>query len=173
MAAPKISTFGDGTPYVPANGWAEVLAWLIDFAVFVLSVATGLVVLIVIDQGRPPEQQLTDGVLILAAIALLFLVPLLYGGLWFRGGRALGGVITGTRVVRARDGGRIGARAPWAMVARTILLPLLVAAVVVGGGVGGPGGKPSRTGIDVKRTRRLHEEGYPLTPRDAPQARPS
>jgi hypothetical protein len=86
---------------------------------------------------------------------------------WYRDGRALGAVCTGTRLVRTRDGGRIGAQGPWAMLVRNILLPLLVAALVFCGGT--VGGELPRTSIDVARTRRLQEEGYPLTPRDASQ----
>lgn len=167
MAAAKIQTFGNGTPYVPARDWAAFLAWLIDFTVFVLGFAVAFVVMAVIDQARPEARQLDDGTLVIIMLVLLIVVPLMYG-LWFRDGRALGGVLTGTRLVRTRDGGRIGAKGPWAMLVRTVLLPLLVAAVVVGGV--GPGGELPRTCIDVARTRRLQEEGYPLTPRPVPPA---
>jgi hypothetical protein len=165
--ASKIRTFGNGTPYMPAGGWAALFAWLIDFVVFVLGFAFAFVVLAGIDQARPEAQQLDSGTLVVVLLVLLFATPLVYG-LWFRDGRALGGVCTGTRLVRTRDGGRIGAKGPWAMLVRTILLPLLIAAVVTGGGLG-PGGEPPRTSIDVARTRRLQGEGYPLTPRDATQ----
>lgn len=165
MAAPKIQTFGNGTPYVPAGGWALMFTWLIDFVVFVLGFAFAFVVFVVVDQSRPEAQQISDGGAVIIALVLLFAVPLVYG-LWYRNGRALGALCTGTRLVRTRDGGRIGAKGPWAMLVRTILLPLLIAAVVLGGGLG-PGGELPRTSIDVARTRRLHAEGYPLTPRDA------
>ncbi|MDN3239606.1 RDD family protein [Glycomyces tritici] len=167
MAASKIQTFGNGTPYIPAGGWASLFAWLIDFVVFVLGFAFAFVAFVIVDQSRPETQQISDGGAVIIALVLLFAVPLVYG-LWFRNGRALGGACTGTRLVRNRDGGRIGAKGPWAMLVRTILLPLLVAAVVTGGGLG-PGGEPARTSIDVARTRRLQEEGYPLTPRDPSQ----
>jgi hypothetical protein len=167
MAASEIQTFGDGTPYVPARDWAAFLAWLIDFTVFVLGFAVAFVVMAVIDQARPEAQQFDDGTLVVVALVLLIAVPLILG-LWFGNGRALGGVLTGTGLVRTRDGGRIGAKGPWVMLVRTILLPLLVAAVVFSGV--GPGGRLPRTCIDVARTRRLQEEGHPLTPREARQA---
>lgn len=152
MAAPKIEAFADGTRYIRAGEWARAFAWLIDFVVFVLAVLVGVVVLSLVDRSA----DLDNGTLALAMLALLFVVPLLYG-LCYTNGRALGGVLTGTRLVRARDGGRIGAKGPWAMTVRTILLPLLVLAVVFGGGYAD--GSLARISIDEARTRALRTEG--------------
>ncbi|GAB4004479.1 hypothetical protein GCM10029992_49590 [Glycomyces albus] len=150
MAAPEIKTFGNGVRYVPAGGWAQCFAWLIDFTVFVLGVLAGVVTLALVDRSRP----LGGGVIALGMVALLFAVPLLYG-LFYTNGRALGALVTGTRLVRIRDGGRIGAAGPWAMVVRTILLPLLILAALSGGGT--TEGTVRRVSIDVARSRRLTE----------------
>jgi len=150
MAAGKIETFGDGTPFVPAGELRRFFAWVIDFLVYVFGFAVGFVVLAVVDRAR----DFSDDVLAISAISLLFVVPLLYG-LFYTNGRGLGAVVTGTQLVRHADGSRIGAKGPWAMLVRTVLLPLLIIAVVVGGG--GPGGSPARTNIDVARTRGLRD----------------
>lgn len=158
MATREIRTFGNGARYVPAGGWAQCFAWLIDFTVFVLGFLAGFVTLALIDRSRP----LSGGAILLGAVVLLFAVPLLYG-LFFTNGRALGAVIAGTRLVRIRDGGRIGAAGPWAMVVRTILFPLFGAMLLIGalGGGGMPTGEASwirRVSIDVARTRRLYAD---------------
>ncbi|GAB1509079.1 RDD family protein [Actinophytocola sp. KF-1] len=121
-----MSHFADGTPFARAGDGRRFAAWLIDFVVFVLLYAVAFVALALVDRARP----LDDDVVTVIALALLFVVPLLYG-LFFAGGRALGGVLTGTRLVRARDGRRPGWQGPWVMLVRTILLPLLIVAVVV------------------------------------------
>lgn len=157
MAVRKTEAFADGTRYVRAGEWARLLAWFIDFTVFVLGVAVGFVVLAVVDRS----QDLGDEVLLVGVLALLFAVPPLYG-LCYSGGRALGALLTGTRLVRARDGGRIGAKGPWAMTVRTVLLPLLIIAVVFGGGYAD--GSLARISIDVARTRQVRETGS-LSPR--------
>jgi hypothetical protein len=151
MAAPKIETFGNGTPYVRAGGWAGFFAWLVDATVFVLGLAAGIVALSLADRSLG----LGGGVIALGALALLFVVPLLYG-LCYRNGRALGALWTGTRLVRVSDGGRIGAKGPWAMLVRTVFLPAVIIGALTGGGT--TPGTLQRISIDVKRTRRLHAE---------------
>lgn len=148
MAAGKIETFGDGTPYVPAGDLRSFFAWLIDFVVYVFGFAVGFVALAVVDLNR----DLDANVITISALSLLVVVPVLYG-LFYTNGRALGAVCTGTRLVRHRDGSRIGAKGPWAMLVRTFLLPLLIAAVVIGGV--GPSGTQVRVNINVARTREL------------------
>ncbi|UJW30310.1 RDD family protein [Saccharothrix sp. AJ9571] len=154
-AVPKrLKTFGDGTPYVEAGFWRTFLAWLVDIAVSLLCAGVGVVVLALVDRTA----NLGGGVLVLCMVAILVLVPLLYGGLCYRGGRALGAVLAGTRLVRVADGGRLGAKAPWAMLIRTILLPLLVFALIAavfGGSGGAPGGSTIRVSVDVRATARL------------------
>lgn len=156
MAAEKIEAFENGTYYVPAGGWALLFTWLIDFTAFVLGILAGVVAMVAVDASRP----LSGGAVVLGMVVLLFAVPLLYG-LFYTNGRALGALITGTRLVRCRDGGRIGAKGPWAMVVRTILMPLLFIGIVAGAGTVSGGFK--RVSIDDARTRRLHAE-----PRSAP-----
>ncbi|MBN6038307.1 RDD family protein [Amycolatopsis sp. 195334CR] len=151
MTVPGPSTFEDGKPYVKAGTWRLFLAWLVDFVVFVFGVLAGVVVLSVVDL----KAQLDNGVIALGLVAIMFLVPLLYG-LCYRNGRALGAVLTGTRLVRVADGGRIGGKGPWAMLVRTVLLPLLLVVVIVGaltGGGSAPGGSQVRISVDDRRGR--------------------
>ncbi|MEO3817465.1 RDD family protein [Plantactinospora sp. B24E8] len=151
--ARRLAAFDNGTLYVEAGGGARFLAWLVDFVVFVLAVGVGFVVV----SGVYVAAGLSDGVLVLLLAALLFGVPLLYG-LCYGNGRALGAVLTGTQLVRIRDGGRVGARACWAMLVRTMFMPALLVAVTVGA-AGSPPGSLARTSIDRSATRRLHAAG--------------
>lgn len=148
--------FEGDVPYVPAGEGRRFLAWLVDFVVFVLAYAAGIVALALVDRSRPID----GGVIALIGIGLLFVVPLLYG-LFYTGGRALGGVLTGTRLVRYRDGRRIGAKGPWAMLVRLILLPFGIAMTVFGGGSPPGGSEPPRVVVDLKRTRELRA-GVPV-----------
>lgn len=152
MATRKIETFGDGTPYMAAGAGAGFLAWLIDFVVYLFGFAVGFVAL----AGVLSSEEISGGVVLGILGGLLFGVPVLYGALFYRGGRALGGVMTGTRLVRMADGGRIGAKGPWAMTVRTILLPAMIIGALAGGGVVSVGQK--RVSIDVERTRRMLAE---------------
>ncbi|MCC3764358.1 hypothetical protein K3N28_14930 [Glycomyces sp. TRM65418] len=158
MAGKKIKTFGDGVPYIEPGGGALTFTWLIDFVMFVLLFGVGALIALRIGEAL----DLSNNAVALGVLATLFVTPLVYG-LFYTNGRALGAVCTGTRLVRASDGGRIGAKGPWAMLVRTILLPLLIIAVVVGGGYAD--GSLKRISIDEKRTRALQESGYPATPR--------
>ncbi|WP_197717142.1 RDD family protein [Glycomyces terrestris] len=158
MAAKQVERFGNGVPYVPAGGWAKCLAWLIDAAVFVLGLLAGAAALAAVDASRG----LDGAVIALAMIAWWLVLPLLYG-LCLRNGRALGALWTGTRLVRVSDGGRIGAKGPWAMFVRLILLPAAIIGALTGGGLSD--GTLQRTSIDIARTRRLHAQGHPLPPR--------
>jgi hypothetical protein len=156
--AKRLATFRDGARYVEARTWAQFLAWLVDFVVIVFGVGVGVVVLAGVDRTA----DLDNGTLGLALIAILFLVPLLYGGLCYRNGRALGAVLTGTQLVRFADGGRIGGKAPWAMLVRTILVPLLLIVVIVGALAGGgtaPGGSTVRVSVDPRAIRQLRAAG--------------
>ncbi|QQQ73705.1 RDD family protein [Saccharothrix sp. 6-C] len=150
-AAARVDSFPDGVLHVGAGELRRLLSWLVDFAVCLLAVGVGFVVL----SGLSTAGKIDDGRLVLAAIALLVLVPPLYG-LGYGNGRALGALLTGTRLVRVADGGRIGLKAPWAMTVRTALLPLVIVATVAGGG---PPGSLVRTSIDSRGTRRLHAAG--------------
>lgn len=147
MTAGKIKAFENGARYVEAGGWARTFAWLIDAIVVLFGLLLGVGALAALDDAL----QIGGGMIVLGLLVLLFAVPMLYG-LCYTDGRALGALITGTRLVRLRDGGRIGAKGPWAMVIRTVLLPLLLIAAIIGGTVDG---SFVRTSIDVKRTRDL------------------
>jgi hypothetical protein len=156
--AKRLDTHKDGTFYVSAGGWARLLSWLVDFVVFVLCASGGFVgfVLATRDSG------VSDNVAALTMVGLLVGVPVLYG-LFFGNGRALGAVLTGTRLVRVKNGHRIGVGACWAMLVRTVLFPLLLglllAAVVGGWGSGAPGDL-RRISVDDDATRRLHTAGF-------------
>ncbi|MEU7715314.1 hypothetical protein AB0B03_25635 [Micromonospora chalcea] len=83
-------------------------------------------------------------------------------GLCYGNGRALGALLTGTQLVRAKDGGRIGLKACWAMLVRTLLMPVLVVVLVVTAFSTGSSDAPGslvRTTIDPDATRRLHDAG--------------
>ncbi|HEY1175615.1 MAG TPA: RDD family protein [Phytomonospora sp.] len=152
MAARKIETFRNGVPYIAAGAWAGFFAWLIDFVMYVLGFAVGFVAL----AGVLSSKDVGGGVILGIMGGLLIGVPLLYGALFFRGGRALGGVVTGTRLVRIADGERIGAKGPWAMLVRTILLPMMIIGVLTGGG--NVDATQQRVSIDVVRTHRMRAE---------------
>ena len=151
QAARRLDTFDDGTLYVSAGSVARLLSWLVDFLVFALVACGGFVALIMV---RP---EIADGDAALALLGLLVGVPILYG-LCLVNGRALGGLLTGTRLVRVKNGGRIGWGACWAMLVRTVLFPLLLVIVVTSGSVGA--GNLTRISIDDAETRRLRAAGF-------------
>ncbi|WP_378058006.1 RDD family protein [Actinophytocola glycyrrhizae] len=154
--AKRLGAFRNGVLYVEAGGWARFLAWLVDVIVSVLGMAVGFIVAAGVGQAA----DLGNGTVTLIAIAILFLSPLLYGGLCYRNGRALGAVLTGTRLVRTKDGGRIGGWASWAMLVR-VLFPLLVIGAIIGAlGGGGPvSGGSDRVSVDPRAIRQLHAAG--------------
>lgn len=152
QVAKRVEPFGNGDRYVRAGEWARALAWLVDFLVIALGIGAGFVALALVDL----QLELGDGALTLCLLGLVLGAPPAYG-LFFGNGRALGGVLAGTQLVRLKDGGRLGLRAPWAMLVRILLLPLLIIAVLVGslGGGGSPPGSFVRGSLDVEATRRL------------------
>lgn len=150
--AKRLDTFDDGTFYVTAGGWARLLSWFVDFVVYLFSAFAGFVAVVLATR----DSEISDKAAALTILGLLIGVPVLYG-LFFGNGRALGAVLTGTRLVRVKNGHRIGAAAPWAMLVRTVLFPLLIAAMTVGGAVDG---SLSRVSIDDGATRRLHSAGF-------------
>jgi hypothetical protein len=150
--AKRVQPFGDGRRYVAAGTWAQVLAWLVDFVAVVFGLGFGLVVLALVDL----QVALSNGALTLILLGLLFAVPLVYG-LFYGDGRGLGALMTGTRLVRLKNGGRLGASAPWAMLVRVLLLPLLMVGVLLSSfaGAGSPPGALVRASLDVEASRRL------------------
>jgi hypothetical protein len=155
QTATRLATFGDGGLYVKVGRWARFLAWLVDFVVFVLGIGVGVIVVAVVDLAA----NLDNGTILVCLIAVLFLMQLLYGTC-YRNGRALGAVLTGTQLVRVADGGRIGRKAPWAMLVR-ILMPLLVIGAIVGalGGGGNVADPTVRVSVDARATRQLRDAG--------------
>ncbi|WP_255621649.1 RDD family protein [Pseudonocardia sp. DSM 110487] len=155
LTATRLATFGDGGLYVKAGRWARFLAWLVDVVVFVLGIGVGVIVV----SGVYVAAGLDEGTILVSLIAVLFLMQLLYGTC-YRNGRALGAVLTGTQLVRLADGGRIGRKAPWAMLVR-ILMPLLVIGMIVGafGGGGNVADPTVRVSVDTRATRQLRDAG--------------
>lgn len=150
-AARRLDTFDDGTLYISAGSLARLLSWFVDFLVFALGACGGFVALLIV------KPDISDGDAALALLGLLVGVPILYG-LFFVAGRALGGLLTGTRLVRVKNGRRIGWGACWAMLVRTVLFPLLLLIVVTSGSVGA--GSLTRISIDDAETRRLWAAGF-------------
>ncbi|GAA1519682.1 hypothetical protein [Kribbella lupini] len=149
--AKRIEPLGNGRRYVRAGSWPLFFSWLVDWLVVVVGVLAGSVALTTVPT-------LDDGQVGLGAIILLFAVPLLYG-VFSGSGRALGGLLTGTRLVQLKDGSRPGLRAPWAMLVRVGLLPFLIvmtlAAALSGGGSGSPPGSFRRASLDIAATNHL------------------
>jgi hypothetical protein len=154
--AKRLDTYKDGTFYITAGAWARMSAWFVDVLFVVLCAAGGTVALVV---AKPETPNSTVG---LTTLGLLVGLPVLYG-FFYGNGRALGGMLTGTRLVRVKNGRRIGAGACWAMVVRIVLFPLLVcwsfAWAASGAGSGLPGNL-TRISIDEEATRRLHAAGF-------------
>lgn len=155
----RLGRFRDGAPHVQATRWRRFLAWLVDAVAMLL----GLLVVIVIMVGVDRAANLPDTTMGLIGFGFVFVVPLLYGGLCYRNGRALGGVVTGTQLVRIADGGPIGGKAPWVMLGRTFLPPPVLMVVLLIGALGGggtpPGGSVVRVNIDTRATRGLRAAG--------------
>ncbi|SMD17898.1 RDD family protein [Lentzea albidocapillata] len=152
QVAKRLDMFEDGTFYVTAGGWARLLSWLVDFVVYLFCAFAGFVAFVLATR----DSGVSDSVAALTMLGLLAGTPVLCG-LVFGNGRALGAMLTGTRLVRVKNGRRIGAGACWAMLVRTVLFPLLLIAFTVGGTVAG---SLSRISIDDGATRRLHAAGF-------------
>lgn len=160
--AKRLDAFEDGTLHVRAGALAGLLAWLADFVVYLV----GAVVAVVALAAAMPD--LSDNAIVLVLLGLLLGVPLVYG-LCYGNGRALGAVLTGTRLVRVKNGQRLGASASWAMLVRTLLFPLLLVVVLAGAASGGgtAPGSLRRTSIDDAATQRLHAAGFLRLPAPA------
>ncbi|TWD81372.1 RDD family protein [Kribbella amoyensis] len=151
--AKRVEPLRNGRRYVRPGSWTTAFAWLVDFAVYVVVLFVGIGLL----AARDSQSPLGSDVVGLGVIALVLVVPLLYG-MFYGNGRALGGLLTGTRLVRLKDGGRLGASAPWAMLVRVLLMPFLLVAILVGsfsGGTGSPPGSLRRSSIDIEASNRL------------------
>jgi len=155
QTAKRLAMFRNGVLYVNPGGWARFLGWLVDVVVSVLCMAVSVLVAVGVARAAGLDNRTAGGI----GIVTLFLAPMLYGGLCFRNGRALGGVLTGTQVVRIKDGGRIGGWAAWAMLMR-FLYPLLAIGMIAGA-LGGGGTVPDsdRVSVDARAIRRLHAVG--------------
>ena len=151
--AKRLDTFKDGTFYVTAGDLARALSWLVDFGVFVLFAGGGFVAIAI----AYSNEAVSGGVAALIMLGLLVGVPVLYG-LRYGNGRALGAVLTGTRLVRFKNGHRLGAGACWAMLVRTVLCPPILLAISLGQMPSV--GSARRISIDDAATRQLHAAGF-------------
>jgi len=154
QVAKRMESFGNGRRYVRAGEWPRTLAWLVDLVVVVFGLGIGLLALGIVDL----QLELGNGTLTLSLLGLIIGSPLVYG-LFYGNGRSLGAVLTGTQLVRLKDGGRLGFRAPWAMLVRILLLPLLIVMVLASAfsGAGTMPGSFVRGSLDVEATRRLRD----------------
>lgn len=145
--ASRLKMFKNGTLYVEAPLSATFMAWLID-SVLVNGTAIGLGALYFVSSSVPNK----DAGAVVIAFTLIFVLPLLYG--WFYGdGRGVGALLAGTRLVRMKDGSRVGLRkAGWAMLIRTLLLPLTLLAALSGSS---GGHEDIRVSIDVHANDQL------------------
>ncbi|GAB3825976.1 hypothetical protein GCM10028799_46630 [Kribbella italica] len=148
--AKRVEPLGNGQRYVRAGQWPMAAAWLVDVLVCAVCVFIGIVVLVSVST-------IDDAMVGLGVIVLIPAVPLLYG-VFYGNGRSLGALLTGTRLIRLKDGGRLGFSAPWAMLVRVVLLPFLIVIMLIGalgGGTGSPPGSLRRRSQDIDATHRL------------------
>ncbi|WP_409185383.1 hypothetical protein F9C11_14500 [Amycolatopsis sp. VS8301801F10] len=151
-AAARIRAFENGELYVEARTASTIWAWLVDFLLVTgLSAAAAVAYYF---KSNAVDAAVGASVI---GVAGLFVLPLLYG--WFYGnGRGLGALFNGIRLVRLRDGGRIGLwKAGWAMLIRTLGF-VIIALGVLNGDVTVTNGV--RTSIDVRETERLRAAGF-------------
>ncbi|WP_341717278.1 hypothetical protein QQG74_25790 [Micromonospora sp. FIMYZ51] len=155
--AKRIAMFDNGALYVGAGSGRQFLAWLIDFTVYLFGVGAGLVAVALADRAM----DLSDDIVTVLFLSMFVLIPLLYS-LCFGNGRALGAVLTGTQLVRVKDGSRIGLKAWWAMLVRTLFLPVMIIVAMLNAFNNGGGqlaGSLVRISIDPTATRQLHTAG--------------
>lgn len=151
--AKRLDTFDDMSFYVMPGPWKRLFAWLVDVLFYLVLAGVGFVVFAAVTRNS----EVSDNVAALTMIGLLIGTPILYG-LFFGNGRGIGAVLTGTRLVRVKNGSRIGASGAWAMLVRTILFPVLTAALIFDGSTSV--GSLRRVSIDDDATRRLHAAGF-------------
>ncbi|HZX06841.1 RDD family protein, partial [Kribbella sp.] len=100
--AKRVKTFDDRTLFVESTVWGAIMAWLID-SVLVNGTALALAVLYGVRSTDPNKA----GGAVVIFVLLLIVLPLLYG--WFyANGRGIGALLTGTQLVRVKDGSRVG-----------------------------------------------------------------
>jgi hypothetical protein len=149
-AARRARAFRNGDLYVDSTIGAALGAWFVD-SLIVNGSAIGLGMLYFTLSSAYDK---SVGALLIAVVMMIVL-PFVYG--WcYADGRAAGAMLAGTRSVRLADGGRIGlAKAGWAMLIRTLLLPFIFWVAL------GEGAEPGevRVSIDEAATRRLRDSG--------------
>lgn len=146
-AQKRSAQLGNGTSVVKASAWQQIGAWFVDFSVVAIVAAVAYVVVAGSLEG-------TTGKAVLAALAGWIGAAWIYGLCCF-GGKSLGALASGTRVVRFSTGTAPGVwRAGWVMFSRTVLFPI-VGLVLFVAAVGGAnptmnGPKPRHITVDQR-----------------------
>lgn len=148
--ARRIRTSSTGILHVAARLRRTFLAWFVDFFfVVAISVGVGAAVYNSSKAADPAKPA------VFTSLITLLVFPWLYGW-FFRNGRALGGWLAGTRLVRIKDGQRIGwTKAGWAMFIRVFFLPFMILTLLEDFDF-----HPVRTSIDIQATEQLRQAGF-------------
>jgi hypothetical protein len=114
----RTTSLGNGQPVVKASAWQQLGAWGVDFGV--VAVVAAIAYLSVAGSGTG-----SNGKGVAAAVGAWLGTPWLYG-FCFPGGRSLGALAAGTRVVRSSSGEKPGFwGSGWVMFSRTVLFPVV------------------------------------------------
>lgn len=148
--ASRIRMSSTGILYISATLPRAFLSWLVDeFFVLVVSAIVAVTIYSFSRASDPVKPAVFTGII------MLLVFPWFYGW-FFRNGRALGGWITDTRLVRIKDGQKIGwTKAGWAMSVRVFFLPFLILTLLESFDF-----QPVRTSIDIKATEQLRQAGF-------------
>lgn len=148
--AARIKTSSTGILHVSATWRRTFLAWFIDF-LSVIMASVGVGAAIYNSSDAPEPTKLT----VVTSFITVLISPWFYGW-FFRNGRALGGWVAGTRLVRIKDGQRIGwTKAGWAMFIRVFFLPFMILTLLEDFDF-----HPVRISIDIQATEQLRQAGF-------------
>lgn len=157
--AERVCRFDNDILYVSAGAGPAIFAWLID-AIIVWGPAA------LVGYSYFSTATEVDAINV-AMVLVLFtacVVAAIYG-LFYRNGRGLGALLMGTRLMRVKDGGRVGfLKGSWAMILRIMFTPLYLLLVLLSlfDGAPGVGGnfRLRHTSIDDDATRKLWAAGF-------------
>jgi RDD family len=114
----RTTRLGNGHPVVKASAWQQLGAWCVDFGIVAVVAALAYFSVAGSDAG-------STGKAVAAAIGAWLVTPWLYG-FCCPGGRSLGALAAGTRIVRSSSGEKPGSwRSGWVMFSRTVLFPIV------------------------------------------------
>ncbi|MFF1383983.1 RDD family protein [Arthrobacter sp. NPDC058288] len=118
MVHERSTRLGNGVSVIKASAWQQFGAWGVDFGLIAVLAAGAYGAMAGSDTG-------TTGTAVTAAIAAWLVTPWPYG-FFCPGGRSLGALAAGTRVVRFSSGEKPGIwRSGWVMFSRTVLFPVV------------------------------------------------